>query len=142
GEGAALFLERAAAADSGFAATAEDLVAVGEICRRLDGVPLAIELAAPRTRLLSPPQLLERLGPRLTLSGPRDAPERQRTLDGAIAWSYDLLAHDERRAFAQLGVFRGSFTIEAAEAVLAEADVVDILGSLLDKSMVYRVTGD
>jgi hypothetical protein len=95
-EAIVLFSERAAAARHAFELAPEDVPLVAEICRRLDGVPLAIELAAPRMRLLTPAQLLERLGRRLALQGPRDAPVRQRTLEAAIAWSYELLAEEER----------------------------------------------
>ena len=112
-----LFAERAGAALHSFDVAPADLPAVVEICRRLDGVPLAIELAAPRMRLLTPRQLLERLKERVDLVGPRDAPTRQQTLDAAIAWSYDLLSTQERRLFEQLGVFRGSFTLQSVESV-------------------------
>ena len=126
----ALFRERAA--------TSEPEEAVREICRRLDGLPLAVELAAARTRLLPPSNLLERLGRALPLltGGARDAPDRQRTLRATIEWSYDLLSNDEQRLFRGLGVFAGSFTLEAAEDV-AEADV-DTLESLVEKSLVRR----
>jgi len=139
-EAVALFTERAAAARHAFELSDEDVALVAEICRRLDGVPLAIELAAPRMRLLTPAQLLERLSKRLVLEGPRDAPARQRTLEAAIAWSYELLTAGERRVFERLAVFHGSFTLEAAEAVAgAGTDLVDSLASLLDKSIVYRL---
>jgi predicted ATPase len=141
-EAVVLFSARAAAARHAFELAPEDVSIVAEICRRLDGVPLAIELAAPRMRLLTPAQLLERLGKRLELSGPRDAPARQRTLEAAIAWSYELLVESERLLFERLAVFHGSFTIEAAEAVAAlheGLDLVDALSSLLDKSIVYRL---
>ncbi len=137
-----LFTERAAAARHTFELTPDDVPLVAEICRRLDGVPLAIELAAPRMRLLTPAQLLERLSKRLALRGPRDAPVRQRTLEAAIAWSYELLAEEERLLFERLGVFHGSFSIEAAEdvaALVGEFDLLDLLSSLLDKSIVYRL---
>lgn len=141
-EAVALFTERAAAARHAFELAPEDVPLVAEICRRLDGVPLAIELAAPRMRLLTPAQLLERLSRRLTLRGPRDAPVRQRTLEAAIAWSYELLTEEERLLFERLGVFHGSFSIEAAEGVAAlesDVDLLDLLSSLLDKSIVYRL---
>jgi predicted ATPase len=141
-EAIVLFSERAAAARHAFELAPEDVPLVAEICRRLDGVPLAIELAAPRMRLLTPAQLLERLGRRLALQGPRDAPVRQRTLEAAIAWSYELLAEEERLLFERLGVFHGSFSIEAAEEVAAlgeDVDLLDLLSSLLDKSIVYRL---
>ena len=112
--------------------------AIAEICARLDGLPLAIELAAARSRLLSPAAILERLGRRLDLltGGPRDAPERQRTLRAAIEWSHDLLDEPERLAFARLGVFVGGWTLEAAEAVAG--DVLDELEALVDRSLVVR----
>jgi predicted ATPase len=140
-EALALFTERAAAARHAFELAREDVPLVAEICRRLDGVPLAIELAAPQMRLLSPAQLLERLSSRLALRGPRDAPARQRTLEAAIAWSYELLSQEERLLFERLGVFHGSFGIEAAEDVTAieGADLLELLSSLLDKSIVYRL---
>ena len=127
GEGAvALFVDRARAQRSDFAATGESLAAIQEICRRLDGLPLAIELAAARVRLLSPAAILDRLGRSLDLgSGPRDTPERQRTLRGTFDWSYELLPDEERRLFSRLAVFAGSWTPAMAAAV---ADPDDDLG--------------
>ena len=109
--------------------------AVEAICRRLDGLPLALELAAARVRAISPERLLERLELRLPLltGGPQDAPERQRTLRSTIAWSYELLDDEERRLFARLSVFAGGCTLDEAEA-LAQADV-DRLQSLVEKSL-------
>jgi len=129
-----LFVRRARALDP-----ADE--AIAEICARLDGLPLAIELAAARTRLLSPAAILERLGRRLDLltGGPRDAPARQRTLRAAIEWSHDLLEPPERAVFAQLAVFAGGWSVEAAEAVAG--DVLDELESLVDRSLVVR-SGD
>jgi predicted ATPase/class 3 adenylate cyclase len=126
----ALFRERAAVAEP------ED--AVVEICRRVDCLPLAVELAAARTGLLPPPALLARLGQRLPVltAGRRDAPERQRTLRATIAWSYDLLDDEEQRLFGRLAVFAGSFDAPAAEEV-AGAEL-DTLQSLVEKSLVRR----
>jgi predicted ATPase len=120
------------------AAQREPLDAVREICRRLDCLPLAVELAAARTNVLAPDQLLERLQQALPLltGGRRDAPERQRTLRAAIAWSHDLLDEAERQLFRRLAVFAGSITVEAAEQV-AGADL-DALGALVDKSLLRR----
>jgi len=130
----ALFATRAVAARHDFAANGE----IHEICRRLDHLPLAIELAAARVRVMSPRAILERLEQRLPLlaSGPRDAPDRQRTLRAAIAWSYDLLSQEEQRLFARLAVFRGGWTLGAAEQV-ADADL-DTLASLVEKSLVRQ----
>jgi predicted ATPase len=129
-----LFLERARAVDPGFSTGP----AVGEICRRLDGLPLALELAAARVSVLSAEDLatrLERALPLLT-GGARDVPERQRTLRGAIEWSYELLTEDEQRAFRSLAVFAGSFDLRA---VLPVGGVdLDVLQSLTDKSLVRR----
>lgn len=135
-ESVRLFVERAHALGRAVAPTA-----VGEICRALDDLPLAIELAAARTRVLSPEQILLRLEQRLQLltSGARDLSERQRTLRGAIAWSHELLDRDEQRLFARLSVFRGGWSVAAAEAV-ADADL-DGLQSLVEKSLV-RHAGD
>ena len=114
-EAVTLFMERATAVKPDFA---ED-DAVVEICRRLDCLPLALELAAARVKVLSADELLRRLDRRLPIltGGPRDAPERQRTLRATIAWSYELLSPEEQRTFARLAVFAGGCTLEAAEAV-------------------------
>jgi non-specific serine/threonine protein kinase len=121
----------------------ENARAVAELCVHLDGLPLAIELAAARTQLLSPKMLLERLGHRLSLLHweAQDLPMRQHTLRAAIAWSYDLLADDEQVLFRRLGIFVGGFTLEAAEAILSDGrdhavDVLEGLASLVDKSLV------
>jgi predicted ATPase/class 3 adenylate cyclase len=144
-EAVALFVERAAASDPAFELTGENSAAVAQICARLDGLPLAIELAASRIRLLTPEEILDRLDRRLSLltGGPRDLPERQQTLRGAIAWSHDLL-HDAARAFfRRLSVFVGGWAIPAAEAVCnPDAEIgIDALGGLsvlLDNSLIRR----
>lgn len=130
-DGVGFFVARARTVDPVF----ETDGAVSEICRRLDDLPLALELAAARVKALSPAQILARLEQRLPLltGGARDLPERQRTLRATIEWSHDLLDEDERRLFARLAVFRGGCTLDAAEAV-ADADV-DVLQSLVDKSL-------
>jgi len=130
-EGVGFFLGRARAIRADFQPDEHVL----EICRRLDNLPLALELAAARVRALSSAQILERLERSLPLltGGPRDAPERQRTLSAAIGWSYELLAPEERKAFRRLGVFAGGCTLDAAERV-AGADL-DLLQSLVEKSL-------
>ena len=136
-----LFVRRAEAADNTFALTEANADAVAAICSRLDGLPLAIELAAARIRLLPPTAMLARLSRRLDMltAGARDAPARQQTLATTIEWSYRLLERDEQALFAQLSVFAGGWTIEAAEAVVeVESDVLDALASLVDKSLIRR----
>jgi predicted ATPase len=132
-----LFVERGSAVAPGFRPTP----AVGEICRRLDGLPLAIELAAARLALLDPEELLARLDRRLPLlaGASRDAPARQRTLRSAIEWSYELLEPDEQQLFGRLAAFAGSFSLDAAE-VVCEAEL-DILESLVEKSLIRRWGG-
>ena len=135
-EAVELFVQRAAAVRADFAANGE----VVEICRRLDCLPLAIELAAARVKALALPALLERLEQRLPLlaGGSRSAPERQRTLRATIAWSHDLLAPAEQELFACLAVFAGGCTLDAAEAICG-ADV-DAIASLVDKSLLRRTS--
>jgi non-specific serine/threonine protein kinase len=130
-DAASLFTQRARQLEPRF----EPDAAVREIAERLDGLPLALELAAARVKVLTPAQILERLGRSLDLltSGAHDAPERQRTLRGTVEWSYQLLSADEQHLFARLAVFAGSFELEAAETVCA-ADL-DVLQSLVDKSL-------
>jgi predicted ATPase len=124
-----------------FALTAKNGGVVAELTRRLDGLPLAIELAAGRVKLLTPHALLEHLDHRLPVltGGPRDLPMRQRTLRAAIDWSWQLLDTAEQRLFARLGVFSGGWTLGSAEAVCQpglQLAVLDALGSLLDQSLV------
>jgi predicted ATPase/DNA-binding CsgD family transcriptional regulator len=142
----ALFLERAKAARSDFKMTGATMRAIAEICVRLDGLPLAIELAAARIKLLPPQALLTRLGHRLQVltSGARDAPIRQQTLRNTLAWSYDLLDTEEQRLFRRLSVFVRGCTLEAVEGLytaLGEtpADVLDGVTSLMDKSLLRQV---
>lgn len=136
-----LFVERASAVRPGFRLTPENATAVGQIAIRLDGLPLAIELAAGRAKLLEPEELLKRLGARLDLlvGGARDLPPRQRTLRAAIEWSHDLLEPNVQRLFARLAAFSGGWTLDAAEAVCAPglgSGVLDGLGALLDHSLI------
>jgi predicted ATPase/class 3 adenylate cyclase len=137
-----LFIGRAQALRADFEVTADEAPSVAAICRRLDGLPLAIELAAARTKVLSLPALASRLDQSLAAlgQGRRDASARQRTLRGAIEWSYDLLTPAEQTLLRRLAVFAGGFTLEAAEAVCdrddLSIDVLDGLASLIDKSLV------
>ena len=138
-----LFVERAQAVKPDFTVTAANASAVTEICHRLDGLPLAIELAAALVRLLSPHALLMRLEKRLPLltRGARDVPARQRTMRDAIAWSHDLLTQEEQTLLQHLAVFPGGCTLEAAEAVAgpdATLDVFDGIASLVDKSLLRQ----
>lgn len=143
-----LFIQRALAVKPDFQVTNENAPAVAEICARLDGLPLALELAAARIKLFQPQAMLARLGHRLKwlTGGARDLPARQQTLRGAIDWSYDLLDAGEQTLFRRLAVFAGGCTIEAAEAICnAEADlpleVLDGLASFVDKSLLKQEEG-
>jgi predicted ATPase/class 3 adenylate cyclase len=145
-EAVALFIERAQAVRPGFEVTAENAPAIAEIAARLDGLPLAIELAAARSKVLAPQAMLKRLEHRLSLltSTRRDLPQRQQTLRDAIAWSYDLLEEDERRLFERLSVFAGGFTVEAAEAVCDSdgelgVDTFEGLAALVNQSLVRQI---
>jgi predicted ATPase/DNA-binding CsgD family transcriptional regulator/DNA-binding XRE family transcriptional regulator len=147
-EAVRLFLQRAQAAQPSFALTDQYAPAIAELCSRLDGIPLAIELAAACADFLSPEQMLARLEDRFALltRGSRTAPARQQSLADAIEWSCSLLTAPERRLFARLSVFSGSFTLEAAEAVCAGEgigldQVLDLLGRLVSKSLVIAEPG-
>ena len=138
-----LFVQRALLVRPDFELTTENAADVAQICARLDGLPLAIELAAARSRLFAPRDLLSRLDRRLTfLVGGRDVSERQRTLRGAIDWSYELLDEAEQVMFRRMSVFGGGCTVDAVEAVCAlpepEVDAVDVVSSLHDKSLLQR----
>ncbi len=147
GESAAvrLFAERARAVAPDFALTPENAPTVAEVCRRVDGLPLAIELAAARVKVLPPAAMLARLERRLPLlaGARRDVPQRQRTMRDAIAWSHDLLSPEEQVLFRRLAVFVGGFALEAAEAVAGNAgiDVLEGVVSLVDKSLVQTAEG-
>lgn len=134
-----LFVQRAQKAKPAFALTAENAGSVAEICIRLDGLPLAIELAAARVKILAPQAILTKLENRLRLltGGSLDLPERQQTMRGAVEWSYGLLSEPEKNLFRRLSVFAGGFTFEAAETVGGgfEMDFLDLLTSLVDKSL-------
>ena len=143
-----LFVERAQATRADFALTEANAAAVAEICRKLDGLPLAIELAAARVGTLSPAPLLSRLERRLPLlvGGPQDVPRRLQTMRDAIEWSYDLLVEKEQVLFRQLSVFAGGFTLAGAEAVVDMAEktaitVLEGIASLVDKSLVRQTEG-
>lgn len=138
----ALFVDRASAAEPRFRLTDDNAATVATICERLDGIPLAIELAAPRTKIFTPQQLLNRLEERFRVltADTRNVLPRQQTLRALIDWSYDLLSDAERTTFRALGVFAGSFAFEAAAAVLApqldEFEVITVLAALTDKSLI------
>jgi predicted ATPase/transcriptional regulator with XRE-family HTH domain len=144
-ESVKLLVERARAVQPTFRLTHQNAQAVAEICTRLDGIPLAIELAAARLRLLSPRELVDRLAEplRVLTRANRTAPARQQTLRATLEWSYGLLAGPERHVLARLSVFAGAWDIAAAEAICAgddvtEDEVLDLLGQLVDKSLVVR----
>jgi predicted ATPase len=136
-----VFCERARAVRPEFILNAENVSAVSSICARLDGLPLAIELIAARTRLMSPRVLLENLNDQFMLSvdGMRALPERQKTLNNAIGWSYNLLSQEEQKLFVYLSVFSGSFTLEAAQTIFSRSfsqkSVADLILSLIDKNL-------
>ncbi|MCC7022018.1 MAG: helix-turn-helix domain-containing protein, partial [Thermomicrobiales bacterium] len=156
-----LFVERAREQAPGFAPDAASAPVIADICARLDGLPLAIELAAARINVLSPTQLRDRLSPRLPLltRGARSAPSRHRTMRDAIAWSYDLLAPEEQALFRRLAVFAGGFTLEAGDVVMANGgwvmgddrpspvthhlspNTLDMLANLVEQSLLVRETG-
>ncbi len=135
-EAVRLFVERAQAMQPGFALTVKNMVAIAQICQRLDGIPLALELATARLRLFTAEQIATRLDDRFRLltGGSRTALPRQQTLRALIDWSYDLLSEAERMALSRLSVFAGGWTFEAAEAVLGP-DALDLLSHLVDKSL-------
>jgi len=142
----ALFVQRAVAAKPDFQLNPETAPAVAEICARLDGLPLAIELAAARVKVLSPPLMLARLASRLQLltGGARDLPQRQQTLRAAIDWSYELLTAAEQKLFRRLSVFAGGCNLEGVEAVCdaksdLDLDLLDGMASMLDKSLVQMI---
>ena len=140
-----LFVTRARAANASFQLTADLSAAVGQICTRLDGVPLALELAAARTQALPPLALLSRLDQALPLltTGARDQPQRQRTMRNAIAWSYDLLAPGEQQLFRRLAVFVSGFPLDAIlDPAVDEYEVVDTISSLVSQSILQSITSD
>ena len=141
-----LFEARAKAVNPRFTLTATSAPAVAEVCRRLDGLPLALELAAARTRMFPPEVLLQQLDRGLSVltGGPRDLPERQRALRSTIRWSYDLLSPDDQRCFVAFAVFRGGWTLEAAEEAashFADVDILDTMQALVDSSLVRQTEG-
>ncbi len=142
-ESISLFVGRARAVHPSFSLTKDNASAVAEICRRLDGLPLALELAAARIKLLQPQAILTRLDDKLKLltGGARDLPARHQTLRNTLEWSYDLLNEDEKILYARLSVFVGGFTLEAAEAVCnqdGKLDILESLTSLVNNSLVQQ----
>jgi predicted ATPase/DNA-binding CsgD family transcriptional regulator len=142
-EAVALFLQRGRGVKADLALTSENAGAIVDLCRRLDGLPLAIELAAARCKVLAPEALLARLEHRFRLltDGPVDAPPRQRTMHAAVGWSYELLSRAEQSLFRRLAVFAGGFTLEAAENVI-DVSVLDGITSLVDKSFLRTEVGE
>src|SRR6202011_705093 len=143
----ALFVDRARSVDKTFALTDDNAPIVTEICRRLDGIPLAIELAAARVKVLSIPNLAQRLNDRFKIltGGSRTALPRQKTLTALIDWSYDLLTAQEQTLLARVSIFAGGFGLDAASAACAgegidESNVLDLLSSLTDKSLLVADT--
>jgi predicted ATPase len=138
----ALFVQRARAADPGFALVDQNAGAVAEVCQQLDGLPLALELAAARANVVPPQAMLALLGQHSAVPGaaPRDAPARHRSIQDAIAWSYELLADDARAVFRHLAVFTGGWTLEAAAAIsgLSVLEALDRLEALADQSLIER----
>ncbi|MBI5302769.1 MAG: tetratricopeptide repeat protein [Chloroflexi bacterium] len=144
-DSACLFVDRASSIEQTFAATSDNANAIAQICFRLDGMPLAIELAATRVKTLSVEQIAARLDDRFRLltTGNRTAPTRQQTLRATMDWSYALLSDEERITLNRLSVFAGGWTPEAAEAICADvSDVLDLLSRLVDKSLVIAETRD
>ena len=144
-----LFVERAKAVDTGFALTERNAAAVGRLCQKLDGVPLAIELAAARVRVLSAEQISEQLENSLGLltTGSRVAALRHQTLRATLEWSHELLIEAERTFFGRLSVFAGGWDLEAAKTVgaggsIEEGEVLDLLSRLVDKSLVVAEAGE
>ena len=141
GSAVALFLDRARLVRPGLDSTDETLKTIAEICRRLDGLPLAIELAAARSRVLTPKQLLARIDNRLQVlgTGMRDVAARQQTLRGAIDWSYELLPEPEKELLRRLSVFVGGVTLDSVEAISGNGgDVLDSLSSLVDNNLLRQ----
>ncbi|WP_372736754.1 BTAD domain-containing putative transcriptional regulator, partial [Nocardioides sp.] len=136
----ALFVDRARSVAPGFVLDDGNAPAVGALCRRLAGIPLAIELAAARVGLLTPAAILGRLDQLSDSGGARDLPPRQRTMRAAIGWSYDLLEEDERRLFRALACFADGFTLEAAESVTGAERTLELLGALVEHSLVVPET--
>lgn len=137
----ALFLERARAVAPGFVIDDENADDVARLCSRLAGIPLALELAAAKVRVLAPAQLMTRLMTAMASGGSRDLPSRQRTLSATLDWSYDLLPREEQQLYRRLGVFTGGFSLEAAEAVADEVDVLAALENLVAQSLVQVHAG-